>query len=61
MAHKAEAETFVQGLLAAYGYMVVLAVFDTCFLDWILLRISRESAFPGQNIWRRNTTRNGSM
>lgn len=35
MAHNAGAETFVQGLLAAYGYMVVLAVFDTCFLDWI--------------------------
>lgn len=36
MAHKAGAKTFIQGLLAVYGYMIVLAAFDTCFLDWIL-------------------------
>ncbi len=47
MAHKAGAETFVQGLLAAYGYMVVLAVFDTCFLDWILFANVKRIRLPG--------------
>ena len=47
MAHKAGAETFVQGLLAAYGYMVVLAVFDTCFLDWILFANIKRICLPG--------------
>ena len=47
MAHKAGAETFVQGLLAAYGYMVVLAVFDTCFLDWILFANIKRIRLPG--------------
>lgn len=46
MAHKAGAETFVQGLLAAYGYMVVLAVFDTCFLDWILFANIKRIRLP---------------
>ncbi len=36
MAHQAGAETFVEGLLFVYGYMIVLAAFDTCFLDWVL-------------------------
>ncbi len=46
MAHKTGAETFVQGLLAAYGYMVVLAVFDTCFLDWILFANIKRIRLP---------------
>lgn len=36
LAHKTGAATFVQGLFAVYGHMIVLAVFDTCFLDGIL-------------------------
>ncbi|MCD8116015.1 MAG: hypothetical protein LUE21_02685, partial [Oscillospiraceae bacterium] len=36
MAHKAGAKAFTEGLLLVYGYMIVLAVFDTCFLDWVL-------------------------
>lgn len=47
MAHKAGAETFVQGLLTVYGYMIVLAVFDTCFLDWILFANIRRIRLPG--------------
>ncbi len=47
MAHKAGAETFIQGLLAVYGYMIVLAVFDTCFLDWILFANIRRIRLPG--------------
>ena len=47
MAHKAGAETFIQGMLAVYGYMIVLAVFDTCFLDWILFANIRRIRLPG--------------
>lgn len=47
MAHKAGAETFLQGLLAVYGYMIVLAAFDTCFLDWILFANIRRIRLPG--------------
>lgn len=47
MAHKTGAATFVQGLLAVYGYMLVLAVFDTCFLDWILFANIRRIRLPG--------------
>lgn len=47
MAHKTGAATFVQGLLAVYGYMLVLAVFDTCFLDWILFANVRRIRLPG--------------
>ena len=35
MAHQAGASTFLEGLLFVYGYMLVLAAFDTCFLDWV--------------------------
>lgn len=37
MARRAGAENFVEGLSFVYGYMIVLAVFDTCFLGWVLL------------------------
>lgn len=47
MAHKTGAATFVQGLLAVYGYMLILAVFDTCFLDWILFANIRRIRLPG--------------
>lgn len=47
MAHKAGAETFLQGLLAVYGYMIVLAAFDTCFLDWVLFANIRRIRLPG--------------
>jgi hypothetical protein len=47
MAHMAGAETFVQGLLAIYGYIIVLAVFDTCILDWVLLPNIKRVRLPG--------------
>ena len=47
MANKTGAATFVQGLLAVYGYMLVLAAFDTCFLDWILFANIRRIRLPG--------------
>ena len=47
MAHRAGAETFVEGLLFAYGYMLVLAVFDTCFLDWVLFANIKRVRLPG--------------
>ena len=45
ISHKAGAETFVRELLASYGYMVVFAVFVTCFPDWILFANIRRSRF----------------
>ncbi len=47
MAHIAGAETFVDGLLFVYGYMIVLAAFDTCFLDWVLFANIRRVRLPG--------------
>ncbi len=47
MAHQAGAETFVDGLLLVYGYMIVLAVFDTCFLDWVLFANIKRVRLPG--------------
>lgn len=47
MAHIAGAATFLEGLLTAYGYMLVLAVFDTCVLDWLLFPNIRRVRLPG--------------
>ncbi len=47
MAHQAGAETFREGLLAVYGYLLVLAAFDTCFLDWVLFANIRRVRLPG--------------
>ena len=47
MARRAGAESFVEGLLLAYGYMFVWAVFDTCFLDWALFPNIRRVRLPG--------------
>ncbi len=47
MAHIAGAETFVDGLLLVYGYMIVLAAFDTCFLDWVLFANMKRVRLPG--------------
>ncbi|MCD8006571.1 MAG: hypothetical protein LUF29_06310 [Oscillospiraceae bacterium] len=30
-----------------YGYMIVLALFDTCFLDWVLFPNIRRVRLPG--------------
>ncbi len=47
MAHMAGAETFADGLLFVYGYMLVLAAFDTCFLDWVLFPNIKRVRLPG--------------
>lgn len=47
MAHRAGAASFGEGLLLAYGYMLVWAVFDTCFLDWVLFPNIRRVRLPG--------------
>ena len=47
MAHRAGAETLVEGLLLVYGYMLVLAAFDTCFLDWVLFTNIKRVRLPG--------------
>ncbi|MCD7881930.1 MAG: hypothetical protein LUG47_09790 [Clostridiales bacterium] len=47
MAHIAGVKTFVDGLLLVYGYMIVLAAFDTCFLDWVLFANIRRVRLPG--------------
>lgn len=47
MAHMAGAESFGEGLLLAYGYMLVWAVFDTCFLDWVLFPNIKRVRLPG--------------
>ena len=47
MAHQAGAGTFLEGLLFVYGYMLVLAAFDTCFLDWVLFANIKRVRLPG--------------
>ncbi len=47
MAHKAGAETFGEGLLLAYGYMLVWAAFDTLVLDFVLFPRIRRVRLPG--------------
>ncbi len=47
MAHQVGAETFAEGLLFVYGYMIVLAAFDTCFLDWVLFANIKRVRLPG--------------
>lgn len=47
MAHKAGAQTFVQGIGFGYGYMIVLIAFDTFFLDWVLFANVKRIRLPG--------------
>ena len=47
MAHTAGAATFMEGLLAIYGYILVIAVFDTCVLDWLLFPNIKRVRLPG--------------
>lgn len=47
MAHIAGATNFIQGLLAVYGYIIALAAFDTCILDWLLFPNIRRARLPG--------------
>ena len=47
MAHLAGAVTFIKGLLTIYGFIIVLLVFDTCFLDWVLFPRIKRIRLPG--------------
>ena len=47
MAHTAGAETFGEGLLLTYGYILVWLAFDTFFLDWVLFASIKRIRLPG--------------
>lgn len=47
MAHIAGAATFLEGLFSVYGYILVLAVFDTLVLDWLLFPNIKRVRLPG--------------
>lgn len=47
MLHIAGAETFLQGLLLSYVYVIVLFAWDTFFLDWILFANMKRLRLPG--------------
>ena len=47
MAHLAGARTFLEGLIVIYGYIIILAMFDTFFLDWILFANVKRIRLPG--------------
>jgi len=47
LAHIAGAESFAEGLLAVYGYIIVLAAFDTFVLDWLLFPNIKRVRLPG--------------
>lgn len=47
MAHKAGAQSFVEGLLSAYGYILVISLFDVLILDWIIFANVKQIRLPG--------------
>lgn len=47
MAHTAGANTFWQALGVTYGYVVLLAAFDTLLLDWVLFANIKCIRLPG--------------
>lgn len=47
MLHLAGAETFVEGLLLSYGYILCLFAWDTFFLDWVLFANTKRIRLPG--------------
>lgn len=47
MLHIAGAETFLQGLILSYVYMVILFAWDTFFLDWVLFANIKRLRLPG--------------
>lgn len=60
MLHIAGADSFIQGVLLSYLYMLVLFAWDTFFLDWILFANIKDYVFRGLSIWKENITRSGS-
>lgn len=47
MLHIAGAETFLQGLVLAYIYVLALFAWDTFFLDWVLFANIKRIRLPG--------------
>jgi hypothetical protein len=47
MMHMAGAETFRQGVLLAYLYMIVWFAWDTFFIDWVLFPNIKRFRLPG--------------
>ena len=47
MAHRAGAETFWEGLLLTYSFILVWIAFDTFFLDWVLFPNIKQIRLPG--------------
>lgn len=47
MARMAGADTFLQGTLLAFSYVVVIAAFDTFILDWIFFPRIKRWRLPG--------------
>lgn len=47
MMHLAGAETFVEGLLLSYAYILCLFAWDTFFLDWVLFANIKRIRLPG--------------
>lgn len=47
MLHIAGAETFLQGLILAYIYVLALFAWDTFFLDWVLFANIKRIRLPG--------------
>ncbi|MCD8027409.1 MAG: hypothetical protein LUF02_01820 [Erysipelotrichaceae bacterium] len=47
MAHIAGAYSFNEALIAIYGYMIVIALFDVLVLDWILFPNIKKLRLPG--------------
>lgn len=47
MLHIAGADSFIQGALLSYLYMLVLFAWDTFFLDWILFANIKRLRLPG--------------
>ncbi|MCD7810041.1 MAG: hypothetical protein LUH02_11950 [Erysipelotrichaceae bacterium] len=47
MAHIAGAQSFIEALIAIYGYMIVISLFDVLVLDWILFVNIKKLRLPG--------------
>lgn len=47
MAHTAGANTFLQGALLSFSYVIVIAAFDTFILDWIFFPRVKRWRLPG--------------
>ncbi|MCD7894089.1 MAG: hypothetical protein LUG60_10370 [Erysipelotrichaceae bacterium] len=47
MAHIAGVQTFTEALIAIYGYMIVISLFDVLVLDWILFANVKKLRLPG--------------